>query len=323
MSQSHHFNYIITIHNKEDLIEQVMTSVLTCCRDNSSIYAVLDGCTDKSEAIIDGIADKFANVPITKIVTPDVHEILSINAGLRAANQEGDGFNIILQDDVLLADSMIESKVIALYDWFGPQLGLVSFRHGANFFDDAVTSAASVPFRDYVENAYGHGSSEAQVLLPGQLAYRTVSIKSPICIPFHLIRSVGMLEERLAPYMHDDTDYSIRCIRAGFRNAVFALRFNSDVRWGGTRVTPHPEMGNITKRNMDLIRAWHHKELEDICNNTQPTRIIQLSNMAGEEEKGIALDAWRKVLRKNQDYRSKRVLKAIAKKFKFFDRYLL
>ena len=47
------FNYIITVHNREDLIEKVLTSILLCSGQNSHIYAVLDGCTDRSEAIID------------------------------------------------------------------------------------------------------------------------------------------------------------------------------------------------------------------------------------------------------------------------------
>jgi glycosyltransferase involved in cell wall biosynthesis len=291
MTQSPQFNYIITIHNKEDLIEQVIMSILACCRDNSHIYAVLDGCTDKTEAIIDGVVEKFANVPITKIYTPDVHEILSINAGLRVANQEGIGYNIILQDDVLLADFMLEKKVVDLYEWAGPQLGLVSFRHGANFIANVAMSSSGIPLQDYVENAYGHGSSKAQVLLPGQFSYRAVCIKSPICIPCHLIRTVGMMEERLAPYMLDDVDYSIRCLRAGFRNAVFAVRFVSDIKWGGTRVTPHPNMGKISERNMYNILKWHRDFLERISSDTAS---VDIATVPGCEDydRTHAINAW-------------------------------
>ena len=292
MSQSPKFNYIITIHNKEDMIEQVMMCVLMCCRDNSHIYPVLDGCTDKTEEIIDKIINTYSDVPITKVHTPDVHELLSINAGLRAANQEGEGYNIVLQDDVLLADFMLEKKVIDLYKWAGPSLGYVSFRLGANFTPDAATSNAAVPFTDYVENAYGHGLQRAEILLPGHLAYRTVPIKSPVCIPFALVRSVGMFEERLAPYGHDDPEYAIRLIKAGYHNAVFPIRFFSDIKWGGTRIVPHPKLGDIIERNMNLIRAWHESELVEICKNIQNKDIIEVPNMASEDEKILALEAW-------------------------------
>ena len=94
-------------------------------------------------------------------------------------------------------------------------------------------SGEAVPYEDYVENAYGHGIRNADVLLPGHLAYRTVPIKSPVCIPFELVRSIGMFEEKLAPYGHDDPEYAIRALKAGYHNAVFAIRFYSDIKWGG------------------------------------------------------------------------------------------
>jgi glycosyltransferase involved in cell wall biosynthesis len=286
------FNYIITIHNKEDLIGEVMKCVLRCCRDNSHIYPVLDGCTDRTEEIIDGIINKFADAPITKVYTPDVHEILSINAGLRATNQKGDGYNIILQDDVLLTDPLLEKKVAQLYEWAGSRLGFVSFRMAANFIRNAATSKETVPLTDFMENAYGHGLLKANVLLPGSLAYRSVPIKSPICIPFALVRSVGMLEERLAPYMCDDFEYAIRSIKAGYKNAVFALRFRSDAKWGSTRTRPDPKMDEYAKRNMGIIRELHGSEIAKICESRQTTEIVEVPNMASEEDNVLALEAW-------------------------------
>lgn len=289
MSDSPKFNYIITIHNKEDLIEEVLNCVLMCCRDNSHVYPVLDGCTDNTEKLVDQLINKFSGVPITKVYTADVHELLSINAGLKAANQEGEGYNIILQDDVILADFLLEQKVAALYKWGGPQLGYVSFRLGANFKNDAATSNEAVPYCEYAENAYGHGIADAEVLYAGNFAYRSVPIKSPVCIPTALVRSIGMFEERLAPYGHDDLEYSIRLIKAGYRNGVFPIRFYSDVKWGGTRTSPHPELNKIIERNMGLIRDWKGEGLADICNSKQSIEIIEVPNMAiaGDVEAGI------------------------------------
>ena len=254
MAISPKFNYIITIHNKEDLIEEVLKCVLMCCRDNSHIYPVLDGCTDDTERIVDNVISNNFGVPITKVYTPDVHELLSINAGLRASSQEGDGFNIILQDDVMLFDFALEDKVKRLYEWAGPELAYVSFRLGANFDSDALNSEHSVPFTDYIENAFGHGISQAEMLPLGHLAYRTVPIKSPVCLPFKIVREVGMYNEDLAPYGHDDPELAIRIIRAGYKNAVFAIKFQSDVKWGGTRTSPHPELDSTIERNMNCIR---------------------------------------------------------------------
>lgn len=293
MTDSPKFNYIITIHNKEAMIEKVMMCVLMCCRDNSRIFPVIDGCTDRTEEIVLKICSEYSGVPITPVYTKNVHELLSINAGLKAAPQDGTAYNIILQDDVLLADFMLEKKVIALYQWGGKDLGYVSFRLGANFTPDAASSAAAVPYTDYVENAYGHGIQNAKVIYPGCFAYRSVPIKSPVCIPSKIVRTLGMYDERLAPYGHDDLEYSIRLIKAGYRNGVFALRFISDVEWGGTRTSPHPELNKIIQRNMGLIRKWRGNELTEISHSPQGSEIMKIPNIESENGQ-IAHAAWLK-----------------------------
>lgn len=278
------FNYIITIHNKEELIAKVITGVLLCARDGSHVYPVLDGCTDRTEEIIDGIVENFEGVPVTKVHVNDVHELLSINAGLRAASHEGEGYNIVLQDDVILADFMLESKIESIYRDVGPSLGYVSLRLGANFKNDAHTSADPVPYCDYVENVFGHDLEEAVKIRPGQIAFRTVPIKSPVCLPFELVRKVGLYNEELAPYGHDDPEFALRCISQGYRNAVLPLRFYSDVTWGGTRKKPHPELNAIVARNMNRIRGIHSALLRDVCSASQPLEIWDVNGIAGSSE---------------------------------------
>ncbi|MFT6443348.1 MAG: putative O-methyltransferase YrrM, partial [Salibacteraceae bacterium] len=273
------FNYIITIYNKEDLIEEVLTNVIKCCGKNSHIYPVLDGCTDNSERIIDEVSKKYPKIPISKVYTEDVHELLTINEGLKSASQEGDGYNIILQDDVVILDHGLEEKIVRLYKLEGPKLGYVSFRLGANLKTDALTSNDPVPYKDYVENAFGHGIRGARMLPVGSIAYRTVPIKSPVCIPFEIIRNVGMYNEELAPYGHDDIDLAIRTIEAGYYNAIFSIHFESDVDWGGTRMEGHLVQDFIIEKNMNYIRDKYFIELGRICSNVQPCNEVKISGM--------------------------------------------
>ncbi|TAK71679.1 MAG: hypothetical protein EPO19_04395 [Betaproteobacteria bacterium] len=286
------FNYIITIHNKEDLIEQVLMCVLICARDASHVYPVLDGCTDGTEKVIDRVIESFSGIPITKVYAPDVHELLSINAGLRAASQEGDGFNIILQDDVLLEDFLLEQKIAALYEWAGSRLGYISLRFGANFAKDAATSKVPVPLVEFAENAYAHFSDNSQIVMPGHFTYRHVPIKSPVCLPFKLVREIGLLEEKLAPYAHDDTEYALRCLSAGYRNGVFAIRFRSDLDWGGTRAKEHAPVSPMIERNMARVREWHAKELAAFAANGETTEVFEVVQLTSDSERKEALAAW-------------------------------
>lgn len=286
------FNYIITIHNKEDMIEDVISAVLMCCRDNSYIYTVLDGCTDKTEEIIDGIIAKNSGVPIIKVFAPDVHELLSINIGLKEADQNGEGYNIVLQDDVVIAEFRFEEKVIEVYKWAGKDLGYLSFRLGADFKKDAYLSKESVPMEAYVENAYGHGLSGAKPLMPGEFIYKQIAIKSPVCFPFYLIRDIGVLDEKLAPYGNDDLEYAVRCHKAGYKNGVLALRFYSDVKWGTTRLKPHPKMAAIHQRNMDNIRSWYGSDLKKAVTDRKTSKICKVPGMATGEEVVTAKKVW-------------------------------
>jgi glycosyltransferase involved in cell wall biosynthesis len=299
------FNYIITIYNKELMIGKVLEGVKASCGKNGHIYPVLDGCTDGTEGIVDAFGKDNPTLSITKVYASNVHELLSINAGLRAASHQGEGYNIVLQDDVVLQDPALEKKVMDLYEWGGEKLGYVSFRLGAQLAPDTLESGDSVPLADYCENAYGHGLSEAQVLLPGQFAYRDIPIKSPVCFPFKLIREVGLLEEKLAPYAHDDVDYGIRCINAGFYNGVFALKFESKIEWGGTRQKVHPRMAKIIAHNMDQIRGWFPGDIKRMAETPKRTEIVDIPGAATDAEREEATGIWQANQRELDDFQKK------------------
>ncbi|MEO6289140.1 MAG: glycosyltransferase family 2 protein [Ginsengibacter sp.] len=269
------FNYIITIHNKEDLIEDVMNAVIRCCNVNSFIYPVLDGCTDRSEEIIDKVIQENPWVKIKKIHTPDVHETKSINAGLLNSDQSGHGYNVILQDDVIIDDFKLEEKIEYIYNWSKKPLGTISFRMAANFKKDWLTNKESAPFKNFVENIYGHGAPGTKLILPGQFNYRAFPFKSPVCIPCELINQFGMLEEQLSPHTYDDLEYSLRLIKAGYRNGVFAIKFHSRKEWGGTRRTPQNVL-DVQERNINFVRNCYanladEKELYGVDSKTYNT----------------------------------------------------
>lgn len=290
-----HFNYILTIHNKEALIRQVLTGVLLSSGKNSHIYAVLDGCSDGTERIIDELTGYYAGVNLTKVYTPDVHELLSINAGLRAAQKDGrqwgNGFNIILQDDVVLADRELENKVHKLYEWGGEKLGYVSFRLGSNLGSDAADEAPHLPLVDEIESAYGAGIT-TEVLLPGRFAQRTVPIKSPVCLPCRIVNDLGMFAEDLASYAYDDVDLAIRTAMAGYMNGVFGLRFYSDVRWGSTRKPGHPDIMIMVRRNAAILRDRFRGEMAQICSRGQGTAVFNVLD-TNEAEDAHAMTMWK------------------------------
>lgn len=258
-----HFNYIITIHNKETLIEDVILHVLRCMKGNSTLYPVLDGCTDGTEKIVDRIIDQNRDKRIHKVYTDDVHELRSINAALNIASHDGEGFNIILQDDVILKDEKLEEHVLQLYSWGGSKLGLVSFRLGANFSRLLLKSRKHkfTPLYNYIENIVGHNAHYNYPINIGDFAYREVGIKSPICIPFYVVRNVGIPDEVYAPW--EDIDYCYRILMKGYHNGVYALEYQSDVKWGTMR-TQKQKLAHdtIIEKNVRLFKQRHADSLK-------------------------------------------------------------
>lgn len=255
------FNYIITIHNKQDLIKDVLENVIACARENSFIYPVLDGCTDNTEKIVDEIIRLNPQASIVKVYAPNVHELKSINAGLRTASQSEKGCNIILQDDVILADHNLEETVIKFYEYFGyEKVGYIGFRHAVNVYLKDQPELVEIfnkkekliEERNIIESAYGTGLSPVP-LEPYMAVERMVGVGSPQCISCFAINRVGLWDEVMAPVSWTCHDISMRCLIAGLHNYAFAIKFRSDIEWGSTRTKPTPKHGDIYTRNRGYL----------------------------------------------------------------------
>lgn len=246
------FNYIITIHNKEDLLPSVLEGIAACCSKQSKIIPVLDGCTDNSEAIVDEfIATSGLNVE--KVITPDVYEIRALNAGMARVTE---GYIMTIQDDIILQEPELEKKIIALCAEVGATIGVISPRHGANVrrtaFLRQLRQSGMVPLIDEYERATRPEETQAscEQVDYGSIVYRMVAGGSPMIIPESIWQAIGRMDDAMAPLMWHDHEYSLRALQAGFRNVVFPLHFESNIDWGTMR--------QKAKNNawVSMVRNW-------------------------------------------------------------------
>jgi GT2 family glycosyltransferase len=249
-------NYIITIHNSDAHLDRVLTSVFNIKSPGSRVYAVLDGCTDSSKKIAESYA-------VNIIETNNVRETLAINAALKVVPQ--DGYNFILQDDVMLLDAETEKKINHMYGLY-PKLGVVGFRHGCNFEKDALTNNKDSSETDLVQNAWQpnvNPNANIEMLKNGHITFRHVVYKSPICISSEVVEKLGGYDERFAPIAHDDTEYCIRAMKAGFKNAVVSLHVDQPMDWGGTRRFKNnlSNLSEMHRVHMNLIRELYPEDL--------------------------------------------------------------
>jgi glycosyltransferase involved in cell wall biosynthesis len=257
------FNYIITIHNKENLIADVLSGIKKCAGNASKIYPVLDGCTDNTENVIDQFQKENPELVIHKIYENDVHELKAINGALRHISHDDNyQLNVILQDDVVLNDPLLEFHLGSLFRKFNNQLGIISMRHGGDLSSFLLKKESSVfPIKNYVETIFGHGvSGNLRDLDEGYFMFKEIAIKSPICVPSYLINTIGLVDETYHPW--DDIAYCYQSLKKGFRNGVLSISFISEEGWGSMRTkkqqSKHDE---IVLKNLKIFREKNQDSL--------------------------------------------------------------
>jgi glycosyltransferase involved in cell wall biosynthesis len=267
-----HFNYIITVHNKEALLDRVLSGVGACAGAGARIIVVLDGCTDGSESIARNFA-KTAGIETRIIRAPDVHEIKSINLGLRETKP---GYCVIVQDDVVIEERRLEALVTDLCDQHCRKLGIISFRLAADMRPVPVLRRLWAAFR--FGRAGWLAGAEVCRLIGGPQEHldvervgfgvfreRMVGIKSPVCLTPELRLCEPWLDEDFAPYCYDDVDLSLRVLRSGLINGLFPIAFQSNTEWGGTRMDSDFSSAKgdaIRLRNQGLIWAKHFSNIQ-------------------------------------------------------------
>lgn len=287
-----HFNFIITCHNSE-VVGQAIRGALNAGDWKHPVLCVLDAPSEEVRATFKRAREVVPHL-VSSIETDNVHELLAVNAGLRASLQREDGYNIIVQDDVILDEPRLTELIEKLYAAV-PKLGYVSLRLAVDYAHDDGTRAFMAEMHN-LESIYGAGCT-TEYLEPYAFAYRAMPIKSPVCLPCRLVREVGLFNEELAPYAYDDAEYSLRAMAAGFVNGLFSVPLFSDYRWGGTRKPGHPDILPIAQRNTSYIRnRWQGVinqraaiHSADVARRDQRIQIAA----CGEEQRARALEQWR------------------------------
>lgn len=264
--------YIITIHNKEELIKKVLQGIHFSTKDsetNTHIVCVLDGCTDNSENIIDTFTVALpSKYMVHKLYEDDIHELLSLNSALKYINsieQDGESLIYFLQDDVVLEEENLDALIEYLYEQES-KLGYISFRCGLS---TDIDTNGMLYEHSFLESEYGHWKqldlNHFLEVRDKQFGICEIVIKSPTCIKKRILDNVGHFDETLAPFGHDDLDLCIRLNMAGYTNAIFGAKFTSKVDWGGTREPKNQEKDYHKQYNQTVFRnklylTQKHKE---------------------------------------------------------------
>lgn len=268
------FNYIVTIHNSADHLRPVLDAVKRVKGKDSKVRCILDGCTDQSlDIVIEEYPDFdymiWDDVRETKAITLTLNQLLEWNTKIPSMNALRD-YQIILQDDVILKDPKLEEHIEAIYKKFAP-VGVLGFRHGCNFCSDVMTKGKYASECDLIQSEH-QAVFRIPVLKSGFITERQVVYKSPICLSREVVEKLGGYDERFFPIAHDDTEYCLRAMKAGYKNYVAAVDVEQPMAWGGTRrnIKVNSDSDQLHIEHLNLLRTLYPKELEYFATHHPP-----------------------------------------------------
>ena len=236
---------ILTIHNQAEIIEKVLSGLVSNISDNAKeLIIIFDGCTDSSkDTVCAWFNGHDCKIPTIFMYADNVFETKANNMGLKQASQP---YVIITQDDCVIKDYHFDVKLLEVMEKYSDVFAV----SGRNAHDIMPNQYHEVV---YVNNT-GWGTEFND---PNTFYVRTVVNRGPLLLKMSVVKELNYLDEAFCPQNGDDHDL---CIRASYRGYVCGCRpinFISDNDWGGTRKGNGRWIEEAIHKNMRIIYDRH------------------------------------------------------------------
>jgi len=262
---------ILTVHNKDWLLEQVLAGIINNTSGIYELILVLDGCSDNSQQVAERYLNS-VNKEHKMLFTPDVFETKANNAGLRTAT--GD-YCIIVQDDCVITDpewNLRMQKPFAAFSDVHAVSGNCAHNYqiNPNSRDVSLDYDPEDHWQDIIidcDHAMNHNTARDKFYI------RNTANRGPLMFDHQILEKLNYLDESFAPQDMDDHEFNHRAYQQlGKVCGFYGISFRSDNNWGGTRInggTPawlHKSNQKNTKiiynRYKDIINLRHDETRE-------------------------------------------------------------
>ena len=253
---------ILTVHNKDWLLEKVLEGIYYNTRTPYELIIVLDGCTDNSERIV---WDTLLSTPVEwKLLhAPDVFETKANNLGIKAA--KGDKI-IIIQDDMIVTEKDWNVRMEKPFKAFDDVFAVTANTAHNWVFNE---SSRHIGMKNDLDNCWcdildhvDHANKQ-QITPRDVFAVRCSVNRGPLMIDHEDLKKLNYFDESFAPQDMDDHDLCYRAYKElGKVVGAYLIDYQSDNSWGGTRVTgqPAPWLFKAHHKNTKLFYN-RHKDL--------------------------------------------------------------
>lgn len=264
------FSIILTVHNKEDLLEEVLLSIKNKTSSNYELNVVIDGCSDNSEKILDMFVKNNSNLKITKFITDNVFETKANNVGLK--NSSGK-YCVIIQDDMIINEYGWEKRLIKPIESFSD-----IFAVSANATHNWVYNPNSTHqfMEENLDNCWCDLIRVSNLANKDNMTREIFAIRDsvnrgPLVLKHDVLQKLNYFDEIFEPQDMDDHDLCYRAFKQeGLKVGCYLIDYTSKVEWGSTRKNGgpanwllkanHKNSKIVFKRHKDLICGPKHDE---------------------------------------------------------------
>lgn len=237
---------ILTVHNKENLIEWVLNSILENISVTEELIIVIDGCTDFSEQLIKRTLSKGTFPPTKIIYTDDIFEVRANNLGLKASTQP---YCMIIQDDMIIQEKDFDWKMLSPFQ----------------FSDAFAVSARTAHDNTIIDNVLHHInlSGKETNLSKGIYSIRDSCNRGPLLLRHDILEKLNYLDDKFAPLHLDDHDLCMRAWKEfGMVSGSYMIDYRSDYEWGSSHSPKIAVLSNNSwQKNAEIMKARHYDAL--------------------------------------------------------------
>jgi len=249
----------LTVHNKDFLLRDSLERIKKFTKSSYEIVTVLDGCSDKSEEILDDWIKNNPTIKVKKICADNIFETKSNN--LAAKQSEGE-FVAVIQDDMLINEDAWDLRMLTPFKKFSDVFSVTSHTSHNWIFNsashhlhmDKIPNGMWSDILTHVDHAHFKNTPR------NVFEIRDSSNRGPLIINHSDLEKLGYFDEEFYPLDMDDHDLHYRMKKQiGKVTGLYWIDFISETNWGGTRENGVPRQWHLdaNHKNQRIIYNRH------------------------------------------------------------------
>lgn len=269
----------LTIHNKQDILLDVLNGIFNNTISKFEFIAVLDGCTDNSEKIVLDFLQNNKNknlVHFNVLYADNVFETKANNIAAKASNGR---YIVIVQDDCVITEYGWDERILRPFKYYRDVFAVSgNCAHNWKFNENRKDDLHFFPAepKDWCDILIHHDHANKTTCSKDIFAIRQSVNRGPLAIDrFDLIK-LGYFDEEFAPLENDDHDLMYRArYSLGKVCGYYGIDFVSKPEWGGTRNEQGQTKQWVYAANHKNARLLYHRHSDKM-----KTAIIENRNLS-------------------------------------------